>query len=231
MSSSVLKFTPPIALVIALAILGFGAARYAIGQVEPEEKLPTPTAVSAGSPESSVTAPATALPSPEPTATPETPSPSPTAETNEPVTPPPLGCDGCRVGASKQMRVETRDIQLGGDGKYLIPDRGDGCAYQEVYRTSSLSQKSLGLEEVILRAPDCEVTWAFVPATGELAALRESTIRAMTASGPSLPRVGRMSRPSIAPPASMTTERILVAPRSIPASGGGLPLAAVTSRL
>ena len=70
-----------------------------------------------------------------------------------------LGCPDC-VKAGDQLEVAAQDIQLGEDGKYYIPDRGDGCAYR---------QEGTGVwPDVILRAPGCEVFWTYDPATGQL---------------------------------------------------------------
>jgi len=162
MNSRILKLMAVMAVAVVLGGTAYGAARYAAGQVGPEEKPPTavPTA----------TAEPTATPLPEPTATPEPPPPppTPTTEAKGLVTPAPLGCPDCRVKASDQIRVEVKDIQLGVDGKYFVPDRGDGCLYAEAFRRPGRLPHVEGLEEVILRAPGCEITITFVPATGEI---------------------------------------------------------------
>ena len=70
-----------------------------------------------------------------------------------------LGCPDCGK-AGDQLGVAAEDVQLGPDGKYYIPDRGDGCAYR---------QEGTGVwPDVILRAPGCEVFWTYDPATGQL---------------------------------------------------------------
>jgi len=101
---------------------------------------------------------------PEPTATPQ----PPPSEGKESVTPAPLGCPDCAVKATDQLRVEVKDIQLGADGKYFVPDRGDGCRYEEQWRLPSRFEQSKGLDEVLLWAPGCELIITFVPATGEI---------------------------------------------------------------
>lgn len=94
-----------------------------------------------------------------PAATPE-PSPEPTAlPTTAPSTRGALGCVDCPVKARDQLRVTAEDIRLGKDGKYYVPDRGDGCAYEQDTSTS------WGL---VLRAPGCEMFWVQVSEPGEL---------------------------------------------------------------
>jgi len=157
-----------VAVVMAAAIVaagGYGAVRYAAGQVGPEERPATPTAVPTATPEPSVTPEPTPTPLPEPTATPlPAPEATPTGEVKGPVVPAAPGCPGCRVKASDQLPVEVKDIQLGADGKYFIPDRGDGCLYRETAR----GQSPEGGQSVALWAPGCEVGWRFDLATGEL---------------------------------------------------------------
>jgi hypothetical protein len=98
-------------------------------------------------------------PSPTPAATPE-PSPEPAVlPTTAPSTRGALGCVDCRVKARDQLKVTAEDLRLGKDGKYYVPDRGDGCAYEQ--DTSS----SWGL---VLRAPGCEMFWVQVSEPGEL---------------------------------------------------------------
>lgn len=89
---------------------------------------------------------------------------TPTGEAKGPVVPAAPGCPGCRVKASDQLPVEAKDIQVGADGKYFIPDRGDGCLYRETAR----GQSPEGGQSVALWAPGCEVGWRFDLATGEL---------------------------------------------------------------
>jgi hypothetical protein len=99
-----------------------------------------------------------------------TPQPTPEPTTPPTVTQPTrgaLGCVDCSVKGGQALRVTAEDIQLGPDGKYYVPDRGDGCTYREDLR----GVWELGVEEVILRAPGCEVFWIYVPATGEVGAV------------------------------------------------------------
>jgi hypothetical protein len=70
-----------------------------------------------------------------------------------------LGCADRWVQARDQLDVTAEDMRLGKDGKYYVPDRGDGCAYEQ--DTSS----SWGL---VLRAPCCEMFWVQVSEPGEL---------------------------------------------------------------
>ena len=99
------------------------------------------------------------------------PAPAVTAEPSlEPTTPPTvtqpaegaLGCVECEVKGGQALRLTAEDIQLGSDGKYYVPDRGDGCSYRQVewgpLRTEGW---------VTLHDPACEVFWTYLPATGE----------------------------------------------------------------
>jgi hypothetical protein len=70
-----------------------------------------------------------------------------------------LVCADGWVEARDQLKVTAEDLRLGKDGKYYVPDRGDGCAYEQ--DTSS----SWGL---VLRAPGCEMFWVQVSEPGEL---------------------------------------------------------------
>ena len=74
-----------------------------------------------------------------------------------------LGCVDCPVKAGDQLKVTVEDIQLGKDGKYYVPDRGDGCSYREV-EWGPLR----GAGGVTLSDPDCEVFWTYLPGTGEV---------------------------------------------------------------
>ena len=113
--------------------------------------------VTAGRPLPDWVPPDRLTPAPQPEAT-------PTGEARGPVVPAAPGCPECRVKASDQLPVEAKDIQLGADGKYFIPDRGDGCRYEETGRGPGIS----GFDEVFLWAPHCEGGWTFVPSTGQL---------------------------------------------------------------
>jgi hypothetical protein len=56
------------------------------------------------------------------------------------------------------------DIGLGADGKYYVPDRGDGCAYREIARPTIGGQ-----QWVMLRSELCHhFLWRFSLGTGEL---------------------------------------------------------------
>jgi hypothetical protein len=113
-----------------------------------------PTAAAAA-PDSSPTPAATPEPSPEPTAPPITPQATWGA----------LGCVDCPVKAGDQLRVTAEDIQLGKDGKYYVPDRGDGCAYREVEWGPGE-----GSSWATLYDPACEVFWVYRPVIGEVQA-------------------------------------------------------------
>jgi hypothetical protein len=104
---------------------------------------------------------------PGPTAPPITPQATASAAAPQ-VTPAALGCPDCRVKGGDELEVTAADIQLGPDGKYYIPDRGDGCAYRETYRGPVPWVGGVEVEEVMLWAPGCEVGWSYHPATGRV---------------------------------------------------------------
>jgi len=115
-------------------------------------------------PQSTPTAQTTAEPT-APLATPEA-TPSGVAAQSTPV---PLGCPSCPVKAPDQLKATTADIQLGEDGKYYIPDRGDGCAYRETGRSPAMVVKGIRLEaEVMLWALGCEMGLSYQPVTGRV---------------------------------------------------------------
>jgi len=60
------------------------------------------------------------------------------------------------------MRPDPKDASLSADGKYSIPDEGDGCAWQETGRESIDGQLW-----VVLESPQCRGQFSFAPATGD----------------------------------------------------------------
>ena len=58
-------------------------------------------------------------------------------------------------------------VELDADGKYYIPDGGDGCYYVEVWRVELQGESWVGLQ-----APDCsekgDLVWEFAPASEKL---------------------------------------------------------------
>ena len=137
---------------VAIALGGYFASQAVDGTtVAQETEEPTAAAPAA---DSSPTPAATVEPSPEPTAA----APMPQSTRGA------LGCVDCPVKGGQALRVTAEDIELGPDGKYYVPDRGDGCSYREDKR----GVWELGVEEVILRAPGCEVFWIYLPAMGEV---------------------------------------------------------------
>ncbi len=68
------------------------------------------------------------------------------------------------IPASAQLPVKAADIQQGPDGKLFVPDRGDGCGFQEIMR-----KDFDGREWVLLGNPECEMAWRYAPDTGEVA--------------------------------------------------------------
>ena len=65
--------------------------------------------------------------------------------------------------------ITASDIQLGEDGKYFVPDRGDGCEYREIGRTPEPTYEAGTLPaEVMLWAQGCEVGIAYEPSTGHV---------------------------------------------------------------
>jgi hypothetical protein len=143
-----------VAVVLLAAGIAFGAyfASQAIDGTSVAQETEEPTAVAPAA-DSSPTAAVTAEPSPEPTTSPTTPASTRGA----------LGCPDCAVKGRDQLEVTAEDIQLGPDGKYYIPDRGDGCAYRETGRALFR-----GVEEVALWAPGCEEGRIYEAATGRV---------------------------------------------------------------
>jgi hypothetical protein len=80
-----------------------------------------------------------------------------------------LSCPDCPVKADAQLEVTAADIQLGKEGKYFIPDRGDGCAYVEIARSpaTTIAGRSFP-EQVTLQAEGCELMWDYEPSTGDI---------------------------------------------------------------
>ncbi|UCH87650.1 MAG: hypothetical protein JSU97_04515 [Dehalococcoidia bacterium] len=155
--SSRWRLVVPAAVAVVLLAVGIAFGAYFVTEtidgtsVAQEADQPTAAAATA---DSSPAAAATPEPSPEPATAPTVTQPTRGA----------LGCVDCWVKGGQALRVTAEDIQLGPDNKYYVADRGDGCAYREDMR----GVWELGVEEVILRAPGCEVFWIYVPATGEV---------------------------------------------------------------
>ena len=72
--------------------------------------------------------------------------------------------------ASAQLPVSADDIQRDAEGKLFIPDRGDGCEYEEYMRETFEGQ-----EWVLIGDPGCELLWGYAPATGEVMAVPRVT--------------------------------------------------------
>ncbi len=141
--------------VVLLAVgIAFGGyfASHAIDGTSVAQEAEQPTAAAPAA-DSSPAPAATAQPSLEPTTAPTVTQPTRGA----------LGCLDCAVKGRDQLEVTAADIQLAPDGKYYIPDRGDGCAYQEVGRAMFF-----GIETVSLWAAGCEELREYEPATGRV---------------------------------------------------------------
>jgi hypothetical protein len=81
----------------------------------------------------------------------------------------PPGCSDCPVKARDQIEVAAADIRLGPDGKYYVPDRGDGCAHRETARTPAKVIGALQVPEmVMLWAYNCESGRSYEPDTGRV---------------------------------------------------------------
>ncbi len=144
--------------VVLLAVgIAFGGyfASHAIDGTSVAQEAEQPTAAAPAA-DSSPTPAATAEPSLEPTTAPTVTQPTRGA----------LGCVDCRIKGGQALRVTAEDIQLGPDGKYYVPDRGDGCAYREGGRVVVR-----GVEMVSLWAPGCEEGISYEPATGRVRVL------------------------------------------------------------
>ena len=143
--------TKRLLLGVLLAVVALFVAACEVEE-EVEEPEPTPAGETTAQPAAQI-------------ATPET---TPSAVASQ-VTPVPLGCPSCPVKAPDQLKATTADIQLGEDGKYYIPDRGDGCAYFETGRIAPMVVGELKIEgQVMLWAEGCEAGWSYEPATGRI---------------------------------------------------------------
>ena len=80
------------------------------------------------------------------------------------------------------MRPDPKDASLSADGKYSIPDEGDGCAWQETGRESIDGQLW-----VILESPQCRGQFSFAPATGDARLDLQPTQPTSTATPPTPP--------------------------------------------
>lgn len=112
-------------------------------------------------------APATTIPTPTITVVPPV-QPEPGAAPGEPMAPTvvaPLPPSVHHVVAGDQIGARPADVNLGTDGTYQIPDRGDGCSYREVARL-----ENGGKTRVVLQSLNCEVFFRYEPATGQLTA-------------------------------------------------------------
>ena len=65
-----------------------------------------------------------------------------------------------RLPATEQIRAEVSDVVAEG-GSFKIQDLGDGCAYEEVYRSGSV---------LVLQDIACEVFYTYDSASSELKA-------------------------------------------------------------
>lgn len=162
--SSKWRLAVPAGVAAALLAAGLGFAAYFATEatdgasVAQETQESTPTASAA---DSSAAPAATPQPSPETVADS---SPVPTATPQPTPTLPP--CLPCEARPRDQLRVNTADIQLGPDGKYYVPDRGDGCAYQEIAWSPMRDKRWVSLYD-----PGCGALWLYLPATGEVQGL------------------------------------------------------------
>lgn len=95
-----------------------------------------------GSPSPSVAA--TVTPTQAPTAT--SPEPTEAATSNRPV--------------ADMNPPGVREFQVGPDGRYFVAERGDGCAWSEVYR-GTITVGGENINEVILDT-DCSADFNFV---------------------------------------------------------------------
>lgn len=147
-----------LALVAGVGLGSFYLVR-AIEDTGPEQAL-------VASPTATTTATVAALPTdtPEPTAT--TAPPSPTAPAALPTALP------TKIPLQPRRDLPTAaEIMVDANGKYFIPDRGDGCPWFEHTRgTIALADpKGATFTEVIFTTPcDADFSWVYRVETGEL---------------------------------------------------------------
>ncbi len=148
-----------VAALLFTIVAVWGANRHALGESQPGDQTPGPPAITNTSTATPTTSEPTQLPTVVPTVAP--------AATKSPdlFAAPGLGCAACKVKATEQIPIGRQDIQVDAAGKYFVADRGDGCKYSEEWR---MVDPRTGLDELLLYTPDCEMTWLYVPSTGEL---------------------------------------------------------------
>jgi hypothetical protein len=139
---------------------------------EEEVEEPEPTLTPRHSPSATATgammAELTRTPVPTPLgATPPIPSPTEPAAslTDSPAPTPTLAPAASPTPETGRVMVAPADfVELDANGKYFIPDDGDGCYYVEVWRAELEGELWVGLQ-----APDCseagDLVWEFAPAT------------------------------------------------------------------
>ncbi len=114
----------------------------------------------------SPTATATPLPTDTPEPAPTTVPPSPTAQAAAPTALP------TKIPFQPRRDLPTvAEIMVDANGKYFIPDRGDGCPWFEYKRETIplVDPKGTAFTEVIFTTPcDADFSWVYRVETGEL---------------------------------------------------------------
>lgn len=88
------------------------------------------------------------------------------------------------------IRPQPEDARLAADGKYAIPDKGDGCTWQEAAR-----EIIDGRSWVVLESPQCTGQFWFAPATDDTRLDLHPTPRPTPTAAPPSPSVPRLDKP------------------------------------
>ena len=116
--------------------------------------------------------------------------PSATPSAHEGPTPSPVPPGHFSTKPTPALRPQPEDAQLSADGKYSIPDKGDGCAWQEAAR-----EVIDGQLWVVLESPQCTGQFWFAPETGETRLDLHPTPRPTPTAMPPTPAVPRLDKP------------------------------------
>jgi len=106
-----------------------------------------------------------------PAATPTYPPPTPcrgdSCPTPTPMPPPPT--PAAAVGGPRHDLPQPSEILLGADGKYFMPDRGDGCSWVERQRRVVPRGVREGQIEITLSSScPSDFWWVYYPDSGEV---------------------------------------------------------------
>jgi len=116
--------------------------------------------------------------------------PTPTPSAYEGPTPSPVPPGHFSTQPTPAIRPQPEDARLAADGKYAIPDKGDGGTWQEAARETIDGQLW-----VVLESPQCTGQFWFAPDTGDTRLDLHSTPRPTPTAIPPSPSVPRLDKP------------------------------------